>query len=141
MKKLLIAGIVSVAIAGVLFIFAVTNPGKSEQPSTETLVTPTQKPVTSADNAPSGSIHNLPVPTPVAAARKAASEFLGIPEGEAIIMTAFEKEWPDSCLGLPEKDEMCAQVVTSGYEVTVQGNGKEAIYRTNDDGSVMRVQK
>lgn len=56
-------------------------------------------------------------------------------------MTAFEKEWPDSCLGLPEKDEMCAQVVTSGYEVTVQGNGKEAIYRTNDDGSVMRVQK
>ncbi|MEO6508968.1 MAG: hypothetical protein ABIO02_03370 [Patescibacteria group bacterium] len=100
-----------------------------------------KKVVTSADNAPPGSLHNLPVPKPVSIARSAAATLFGVPEGEAIVMSAYEKEWPNGCLGLAKKDEMCTEVITPGYEVTVQGNGKVVVYRTNMDGSTIRVQE
>ena len=73
---------------------------------------------TSADNAPPGSIHNLPVPEAVAAARSYAAAMFGVGEGEAIVLTAYEREWSDSCLGLGQPNESCALVITPGYEVT-----------------------
>lgn len=100
-----------------------------------------QKTVTSADNAPPGSIHNLPVPAAVAAVRARMSEELGVSQGLVIIMTAFEKDWSDSCLGLSGIDEICAQVITPGYEVTAQAEGVERTYRTNSDGSQIRLEK
>jgi len=93
---------------------------------------------TSADNAPPGSIHNLPVPDAVAAARARAAQDAGVDEGVAIVMTAYEKEWPNACLGLETEGEMCAQVITPGYEVTVQAGGELYSYRTNSDGTVVR---
>ncbi|MBI4085458.1 MAG: hypothetical protein HY432_03075 [Candidatus Liptonbacteria bacterium] len=96
---------------------------------------------TSADDAPPGSIHNLPVPQAVSAVKKYAAETLGITEGKVIVMTAYEKEWPDGCLGLASAGEFCTQVITPGYELAVQANGKEYVYRTNSDGSVIRLEK
>lgn len=103
-------------------------------------ITPEQREniVTSADNAPAGSIHNLPVPKAVAAVRTLVARELGISEGVVIVMTAYEKDWPDACLGLTKTDEMCAQVITTGYEVTVQAKGSLFTYRTNADGTVLR---
>lgn len=46
--------------------------------------------------------------------------------------------WPDSCLGLPEEGKMCAQVITPGYVVVLQVDGKEYAYRSNSDGSILR---
>ncbi len=97
--------------------------------------------VTSADDAPPGSIHNLPVPKAVAATKEFAASDLNVPLGKVIVMSAFEKEWPNSCLGLQQEDEMCAEVITPGYEITIVANGKQRIYRTNSDGSVIRIQK
>jgi hypothetical protein len=96
---------------------------------------------TSADNAPPGSIHNLPVPDAVAAVRTLAASDLGTSEGLVIILSAYERQWPDACLGLPEEDELCAQVITPGYEVTVQAEGRQYIYHTNSNGSVIRERK
>lgn len=96
---------------------------------------------TSADNAPPGSIHNLPVPDAVAAVRSKIAEELEIGEGLVIIMTAYEKEWPDACLGLVGEGEFCAQVITPGYEVTAQAQGKEFKYRTDSDGDILREEK
>lgn len=93
---------------------------------------------TSADNAPPGSIHNLPVPDAVDAVRAYVAGELGISEGVVIIMSAYEKEWPNACLGLDDEDEVCAQVITPGYEVTVQAQRKERVYRTNADGTALR---
>ncbi len=93
---------------------------------------------TSADNAPPGSIHNLPVTEAVSKVRSLVALNTNTPVGEVIIMTAFEKEWSDSCFGLGGPAESCAFVVTPGYEVTVAAKGKEYIYRTNSDGSVLR---
>jgi hypothetical protein len=93
---------------------------------------------TSADNAPPGSIHNLPVPEAVAAVRSLVASELGISEGVIIVMSAYQRDWPDACLGLADADQICAQVLTPGYEVTVQAQGGVRIYRTNSDGSVIR---
>ncbi len=93
---------------------------------------------TSADNAPLGSIHNLPVPDAVAAVRTAVAKKLNISEGVVIIMTAYEKEWSDSCLGLGGPAESCLFAVTPGYEVVAQAAGKEYTYRTNADGTSIR---
>ncbi len=96
---------------------------------------------TSADNAPPGSIHNLPVPAAVAEAKKYAAEKLGVAEGLVIVMTAFEKEWSDSCLGLGGPTESCLQVMTPGWEITVVAKGTETVYRTNFDGTVIREER
>lgn len=93
---------------------------------------------TSADNAPPGSLHNLPVPDAVAAVRTLAAQELGISEGVVIVMSAYEKEWSSSCLGFAREGEPCALVITPGYRVTVQAQGKERVYHTNHDGSSIR---
>lgn len=92
---------------------------------------------TSADNAPPGSIHNLPVPKAVSEVRKVVARKEGVSEGQVIVMTAFEREWPDSCLGISRSGMMCAQVITPGYEVTIQVKGKLQSYRTNTNGTVI----
>lgn len=96
---------------------------------------------TSADNAPPGSIHNLPVPDAVAAVRTKIANDLGVQEGLVIIMTAYEKTWSDSCLGLGGPAESCLAAITQGYEVSAEVQGQSFTYHTNGDGSVLREKK
>ena len=100
----------------------------------------TERAPTSADNAPEGSIHNLPVPEAVAKVRSQVAKDLGVNEGVVIVMSAYERKWSDSCLGLGGPAESCLQAITPGYEVTVAANGQEYVYRTNQDGSAIREQ-
>lgn len=99
---------------------------------------PNERTVTSGDNAPPGSIYNLPVPQAVASVKKYVAEREGISEGLVMVLTAYEKEWSDSCLGLSGPDEFCLAVITPGYEIAVQVKGAEQKFRTNTDGSVIR---
>lgn len=62
----------------------------------------------------------------------------GVSADEIMVPSVEGKEWPNACLGLPAEDEMCAEVITSGYEVTVQFGGEVHVYRTNEDGSQIR---
>lgn len=96
---------------------------------------------TSADDAPSGSIHNLPVPDAVARVREKIADDLGIREGLVIIMSAYEKVWTNGCLDLQEPEEICNEAMVEGYEVTAQAEGREFIYHTNEDGSLLRQKK
>lgn len=96
---------------------------------------------TSADNAPEGSMHNLPVPEAVAAVRAQVATELGISQGVVIVLSAYEQEWPNGCLGLAGADEMCTEALVPGYEVTVLAQGNERVFRTNADGSVIREEK
>lgn len=125
-KKLFITiGIVVVVVAGYIVY-----------QKTQTSDTPT-----SADDAPPGSIHNLPVPDAVTAVKKYVAEKSGVREGLVIVMTAYEKEWSDGCLGLGGPAESCIAMITPGYEVTVQVSGGTQTYRTNADGSQIRREK
>ena len=71
-----------------------------------------QVPVTSAENAPQGSIHNLPVPMGVQAARNALAAHLNVATNAIVILEAHEKDWSDSCLGLGGPAESCLAVIT-----------------------------
>ncbi|MAZ67588.1 hypothetical protein CL652_02330 [bacterium] len=95
---------------------------------------------TSADNAPPGPIHNLPVPEAVAVVRAKVAQEEKVDEGVVIVMSAYEKDWPNACLGLELQEEMCAQVITPGFEVVVQVSttGERFTYRTNYNGSIVR---
>lgn len=99
------------------------------------------KTVNSAEGAPAGSIHNMPVPAGVSAARKQLAISLKIEENKVVIMTAFPKGWSDSCLGLGGPAEICAAAITPGYEVTMQAQGKTHVYRTNNTGTSVREAK
>lgn len=93
---------------------------------------------TSADNAPPGSMHNLPVPEAVAAVKTLVASELNISEGKVIVMSAYEQDWSDGCLGLGGPAESCIMMITPGYQVTVLAQGSERTFRTNADGSVIR---
>lgn len=45
-------------------------------------------------------------------------------------------DWPNSCLGLSQPGQVCAQVITPGYQITVTYKGTEYVYHTNKDGSI-----
>ncbi|MDO8183485.1 MAG: hypothetical protein Q7T49_00675 [bacterium] len=127
---LTIVGLVGlVIIVGILF-FNNTNNGNVGA-----------NPPNSAEGAPEGSIHNLPLPQAVAAVKSLAAQEAKVSEGEVLILTAFEREWSDSCLGLGGIAESCAQVITPGWEVTLQVKGKEIIYRTNAESTTIRTVK
>jgi hypothetical protein len=93
---------------------------------------------TSADNAPSGSIHNLPVPEAVSEVKRFVATDENISEGLVIVMTAYEKTWTNGCLDLAEVDEMCTEALVQGYEVSVQGAGDVRVFHTNGNGSQIR---
>ena len=92
---------------------------------------------TSADNAPPGSLHNLPVPEAVAKVRAKVANELEIDQELVIVESAYERDWPNSCFGLELPKTICAQVIIPGYEVTVKAEGKTFTYRTNLDGNVI----
>ncbi|HEY9806870.1 MAG TPA: hypothetical protein V6D04_09890, partial [Candidatus Obscuribacterales bacterium] len=47
--------------------------------------------------------------------------------------------WRDGCLGLSTGGELCTQVETPGWQVTVAGRSQQLVYRTNDSGSVVKL--
>jgi hypothetical protein len=59
-------------------------------------------------------------------------------EADIKVISIEEKEWPDACLGKADDGEMCAQVITPGYELKVNVSGEVRTYRTNLDASVIR---
>ncbi len=88
-------------------------------------------------------IHDLPVPPAVDAARNYIMEKVGAQRSEVIVLEAFVREWPDSCLGAAGLDgtldlEVCAEMIVPGYEIKINAKGKEYQLRTNGDGSVIR---
>ena len=63
------------------------------------------------------------------------SKNLGIPVGQIKVVSTEAVEWPDSCLGVSVEGIMCSQVVTSGFRIVLEANGKQVEYHTNQDGS------
>jgi hypothetical protein len=54
--------------------------------------------------------------------------------GDGASLVSVERaQWPDSCLGLAQAGEVCAQVVTSGYRVIVRLGSKQLEYHTDTD--------
>ena len=57
---------------------------------------------------------------------------------EIILVSSQEKDWPDGCLGLGGQEEMCTQAIVPGYEIILEIDGQEEIYRTDLNGENVR---
>jgi len=77
-------------------------------------------------------------PSAVEVARQMLSEDFDVPVGNIELVTYTIEDWPDACLGLPNADELCAQVVTPGYRVVLKADGEQYVYRTDETGQVVR---
>lgn len=68
------------------------------------------------------------------------SETLGIPSESIQIQNVEKMDWPNSCLGLPEGDEVCAEVITPGWLLTFNIDNQEYRYRVDTTGTVIRLE-
>ena len=72
------------------------------------------------------------------AALTALSENLGLPVDELKLVSTEAVEWPDGCLGVEEEGLVCTEVITPGFRVILEANGRQMEYRTNEDGTQIR---
>lgn len=63
------------------------------------------------------------------------AENLGLEPTDIIFRSSEETEFSDACLDVAIEGVLCAQVVTPGRIVTLEANGIQYIYHTNEDGS------
>ena len=77
-------------------------------------------------------------PDVVRAALAQAATDLGVAPGQLAIIAVEARDWPDSSLGCPQPGRAYAQIVTPGYRVIVQANGREYDYRTNRTTMIVR---
>ena len=80
-------------------------------------------------------------PQAVTAIKAYAAVQFGVSEDKVKILNSKKEEWQDICLGITIPDYKCTKAKTTGYEATVEANGYKTIYRSNDDGSIIRVVK
>jgi len=72
------------------------------------------------------------------AAITALSANLGLPADKITLVSTEAVDWPDGCLGVYEDGLVCAEVITPGFRVILEANGKQVEYRTNEDGTQIR---
>lgn len=70
--------------------------------------------------------------------RNQVSEILGVDVETIQLKSIDEMEWPDGCLGLPEADEVCTEVITPGWLLVFEANGQEYRFRVDQTGTVIR---
>ncbi|HSL29076.1 MAG TPA: hypothetical protein VK900_07750 [Anaerolineales bacterium] len=68
------------------------------------------------------------------------SETLAVPLESIQIQDVAKMDWPNSCLGLPEGDEVCAEVITPGWLLTFSIDNQEYRYRVDSTGTVIRLE-
>lgn len=56
---------------------------------------------------------------------------LGVSENEIETVSVSEVEFPDASLGAPVDDEMSAQMISSGWHVTLRAKGETYDYRAD----------
>jgi hypothetical protein len=66
------------------------------------------------------------------------AETSGISPDDITVVSTEEVEWPDGCLGIQMEGLMCTQAIVPGFRVTLEANGKEVEYHTNEDGTQIR---
>jgi len=64
-----------------------------------------------------------------------AASQLGVPVADITVDYLEARDWNDSCLGLPNGNDACADVVTPGYLVVLRNGFR---YRTDRQGNVRR---
>jgi hypothetical protein len=90
-------------------------------------------------NLPPGN-SNLPFPVANAVLHDAQAR-LNLPTSGLQIVQVEPQTWSDGCLGLANPGQLCPQALVPGWRITVNGKTKTLVYRTNDSGSLVRVEE
>lgn len=64
---------------------------------------------------------------------------LGLPSDEVTVIEAAESIWPNACLGFPADGEICAEVLTPGYAVTLEVDALHYSFRTDETLEQIRL--
>jgi hypothetical protein len=62
-----------------------------------------------------------------------------IPAAQVEVQQAETMQWADACLGLPQADELCAQMVTPGYRVVLSTPDGAFDFHTDQTGQSFRL--
>ena len=76
----------------------------------------------------------------IRAVRQDLARRTGIAPGKLRISQFSRQDWPDGCLGIAEPDQMCTQALVPGWRVVVSDGRKTWVYRTNINGSIVRLE-
>lgn len=72
------------------------------------------------------------------AIRSQLSETTGIAPEELKVIEASKQTWPDGCLGLAQPDELCTQMLITGWRVVMSDGRQTWVYRTDNQGNTIR---
>ena len=64
-------------------------------------------------------------------AKKDLAERLEVSEDDIEIVSVEDKDFPDMSLGAAVEDEMSAQMISSGWSITLKANGEDYEYRAD----------
>ena len=70
--------------------------------------------------------------------RNQVSAILGVPVESIQLKSVEPMEWPNGCLGLPEPEEACTEVITPGWLLVFTADGQEYKFRADQTGTVIR---
>lgn len=77
----------------------------------------------------------------VEAAIADAAAHYGVPEAEVAVAGALDVVWADGSLGCPEDGVLYPQVLTDGYQLTLEVDGRRITYHGADDGPPLRCDR
>lgn len=67
----------------------------------------------------------------VAAARQDLAGRLKLSEADVSVDNVTDRDFPDMSLGLNAPDEMAAQMISTGWQITLSADGKDYEYRAD----------
>lgn len=79
------------------------------------------------------------IPGAALSARQNLATRLGLSVEEIRILQVQPHEWPDACLGLAAEGQLCAQVITPGYQVLLEVYNTLYEYRTDESGDLVML--
>ena len=85
------------------------------------------------------SVRNLPDAVAKAVLQDAARR-ANLSVSQLRIVQTEERDWPDGCLGLAAPGQGCTKAIVPGWRVTVEGGRQTFVYRTNESGSVIKLE-
>ena len=85
-----------------------------------------------------GYIHRGGSPSAVLVAQRVLSNRIGIPLDHQNVLKFDVVDFPDTCLGAPRPDEVCAPVFTQGFHIQFVAQGMLYEYRTDVFGYDIR---
>ncbi|MGV2829885.1 hypothetical protein [Myxosarcina sp. GI1(2024)] len=80
----------------------------------------------------------LPVPIQTAVLEEVARR-TSRTVAEFRVLNAQRRQWSDGCLGIPQPDELCTQVITPGWQVIVTDGRRNWVYRTDVLGDRVKL--